>query len=80
VITSKTLNPNAAKEFTIASSLVHAVGVYHAFTNIRQYSGECVECDQVLEDMEYLYKGKSYCDDCYRAVKKLETIHKEKGT
>ena len=37
---SKTLNPNAAKEFTIASSLVHAVGVYHAFTNIRQYSGE----------------------------------------
>lgn len=51
MITSKTLNPNAAKEFTIASSLVHAVGVYHAFTNIRQYSGECVECDQVLEDM-----------------------------
>jgi hypothetical protein len=26
-----------------------------------------------LEDGEYLYKGKSYCDDCYRAVKKAVT-------
>jgi hypothetical protein len=33
---------------------------------------KCVECDGVLDDVEYLYKGKSYCDDCYRAVKKLE--------
>ena len=43
---------------------------------------KCIECDQLLVDdeVEYLYKGKSYCDDCYRAVKKLEAIHKEKGT
>lgn len=32
----------------------------------------CIECNDVLnDDVEYLYKGKSYCDDCYRAVKKL---------
>ena len=33
----------------------------------------CVECDYILEDGEYLYKGKSYCDDCYRMVKKAVT-------
>ena len=27
---------------------------------------KCVECDSLLVDEEYLYKGKSYCDDCYR--------------
>jgi hypothetical protein len=34
----------------------------------------CVECDHLLigDDVEYLYKGKSYCDDCYRMVKKAE--------
>ena len=32
---------------------------------------KCVECDHILEDEEYLYKGKSYCDDCYRAIKRL---------
>ena len=31
---------------------------------------KCVECDHILEDEEYLYSGKSYCDDCYKAVKK----------
>jgi NMD protein affecting ribosome stability and mRNA decay len=38
---------------------------------------KCVECDHILEDGEYLYKGKSYCDDCYRAVKKLEEVQQE---
>jgi hypothetical protein len=29
-----------------------------------------VECDHVLVgDEEHLYKGKSYCDDCYKMVK-----------
>ena len=34
-----------------------------------------MECDHLLVDdeVEYLYKGKSYCDDCYRAVKKIVT-------
>ncbi|HZB73791.1 MAG TPA: hypothetical protein VE378_03520 [Nitrososphaeraceae archaeon] len=32
-----------------------------------------LECDHILEDEEYLYKGKSYCDDCHRAVKKAVT-------
>jgi hypothetical protein len=34
----------------------------------------CVECDRLLvgDEVEYLYQGKSYCEDCYRAVKKLE--------
>jgi hypothetical protein len=27
----------------------------------------------VGDEVEYLYKGKSYCDDCYRAVKKAAT-------
>ena len=40
----------------------------------------CVGCDGSLEDGEYLYKGKLYCDDCYRAAKKLEAIQQEKGT
>jgi hypothetical protein len=40
----------------------------------------CVVCDGSLEDGEYFYKGKSYCDDCYRAAKKLEAIQQEKGT
>jgi hypothetical protein len=35
---------------------------------------KCMECDHLLvgDEVEYLYKGKSYCDDCYRSVKKLE--------
>jgi hypothetical protein len=35
----------------------------------------CVECDHLFvgDDVEYLYKGKSYCDDCYRMVKSAET-------
>ena len=41
---------------------------------------KCVKCDHILEDEEYLYKGKSYCDDCYRAVKKLEAAQQENGT
>jgi hypothetical protein len=38
---------------------------------------KCVECDHLLvgDEVEYLYKGKSYCDDCYRAVKKAETMN-----
>jgi hypothetical protein len=34
----------------------------------------CVECDHLLVDDEvkYLYRGKSYCGDCYRAAKKLQ--------
>jgi hypothetical protein len=35
---------------------------------------KCIECDHVLEDEEYLYKGKSYCDDCNRAVKRAEAV------
>ena len=36
---------------------------------------KCVECDHLLvgDEVEYLYKGKSCCDDCYRAVKKSVT-------
>jgi hypothetical protein len=41
---------------------------------------KCVVCDGSLEDGEYLHKGKSYCDDCYRAVKKLEAIRQERET
>jgi hypothetical protein len=42
---------------------------------------KCVECEGVLnDDVEYLYKGKSYCDDCYRASKKLEAVQQENGT
>ena len=35
----------------------------------------CVECDHLLvgDEVEYRYKGKSYCDDCYRMVKKAIT-------
>jgi hypothetical protein len=35
---------------------------------------KCVECDHIFADdeAEYLYKGKSYCGDCYRAVKMVE--------
>jgi hypothetical protein len=41
---------------------------------------KCVECDHLLvgDEVEYLYKGKAYCDDCYRAVKKLEVIQQRK--
>ena len=37
---------------------------------------KCVECDHLLigDEVEYLYKGKSYCDDCHRAVMKAETL------
>jgi hypothetical protein len=31
---------------------------------------KCVECDD--DDGEYHHKGKSYCGDCFRAVRKLE--------
>ena len=43
---------------------------------------KCVECDHILDDdeAEYHYKGKSYCGDCYRAVKKLEAIRQERET
>ena len=36
---------------------------------------KCVECDHLLvgDEVEYRYKGKSYCDDCYRMVKKAVT-------
>jgi hypothetical protein len=36
---------------------------------------KCVECEHLLvgDEVEYLYKGKSYCDDCYKAVKKSVT-------
>ena len=39
---------------------------------------KCVECDHILEDEEHIYKGKSYCDDCYRAVKKFEATQQER--
>jgi hypothetical protein len=39
----------------------------------------CVICDDGLEDGEYLYKGISYCGDCYRAVRKLEADQKKDG-
>jgi hypothetical protein len=32
----------------------------------------CVECDSLLLDEEYLYKGKSYCDDCYKMIRRAE--------
>jgi hypothetical protein len=35
---------------------------------------KCVECDDVLDDMEHLYKGKAYCDDYFRAVKKSDKV------
>ena len=38
----------------------------------------CVECGHLLDEAEYLYKGKSYCDYCYRAVKKIEGAQHEK--
>jgi hypothetical protein len=43
---------------------------------------KCVECDHIFadDDEEYFYKGKSYCDDCYRAVKKFEATQHNKGT
>src|SRR5918996_5331247 len=43
------------------------------YLNLEMLS-KCAECDHLLvsDEVEYLYKGKSYCDDCYRAVKKLE--------
>ena len=37
----------------------------------------CVECDHILEDEEHIYRGKSYCDDCYKAVKKAEIENQE---
>jgi hypothetical protein len=41
----------------------------------RKMPTKCVECDHLLvgDEAEYLYKGKSYCDDCYRGVKKVVT-------
>ena len=38
-------------------------------------ASKCVECDHLLvgDKVEYLYKGKSYCDDCYRSIKKVVT-------
>ena len=42
-----------------------------------------VECDLVLasvDEVEYLYKGKSCCEDCYRPVKKLEAVQQKEGT
>jgi hypothetical protein len=34
----------------------------------------CVECDHVLvgDDVEHLYKGKSYREDCYKMVEATE--------
>jgi hypothetical protein len=34
-----------------------------------------VVCDLLLvgDEVGYLYRGKSYCGECYRAAKKLET-------
>jgi hypothetical protein len=31
---------------------------------------KCVECDHLLvgDEVEYLYKGKSYCDDCLNSL------------
>ena len=35
---------------------------------------KCVVCDLLLvgDEVGYLYRGKSYCGDGYRAAKKLE--------
>jgi hypothetical protein len=38
---------------------------------------KCVICDGDLDEGEYLYKGKSYCDDCYKMVRKLEADQKK---
>jgi hypothetical protein len=37
----------------------------------------CGECDHVLveDEAEYLYEGKSYCEDCYKAIKAAEDFH-----
>jgi hypothetical protein len=41
---------------------------------------KCEECDHVLvgDEVEYLYKCNSYCEDCYKTVKggedKLENL------
>jgi recombinational DNA repair protein (RecF pathway) len=41
---------------------------------------KCVICGHTLNEVEYFYKGNSYCDDCYRAVKKAEAVQQHKGT
>ena len=44
---------------------------------------KCVECDHILvgdDEAEYIYKGKSYCADCYEAVKKAEAVQRGKRT
>ena len=41
---------------------------------------KCVECDHIFEDGEYLYKGKLYCDDFYRMVKKAKAALQGGGT
>ena len=39
---------------------------------------KCIECDHLLvgDEVEYLYKGMSYFEDCYEAIKRLEAVEK----
>ena len=41
---------------------------------------KCVESDHTFldDEAEYIYKGKSYGSDCYRAVKKAEALNRKK--
>jgi hypothetical protein len=58
----------------LTSLLLYIKQVYLFWVN-REMPSKCVECDHLLvgDEAEYLYKGKSYCDDCYRGVKKVVT-------
>jgi hypothetical protein len=40
------------------------------FTSQKELPIRCMVCDGDLEEGEYIYKGKSYCEDCNSAVKK----------
>ena len=40
---------------------------------------KCVECDQlIIDDKVYHYKGKSYCDDCYKMINAVDRENKNK--
>ena len=40
---------------------------------------KCIECDQlIVDDKVYHYKGKSYCDDCYKTINAVDRENKNK--
>jgi hypothetical protein len=58
-------------ELSFRSSNAVLVFIDPGVVLLHQYDNMGEECDHVLvgDEVEHIYKGKSYCEDCYKMIR-----------